>query len=79
MQRKISEDVKIGSLVMPFQSVGKSPAADKTISGFDSANLNVKKIKTLIKWGIYDVDIASYIPLHAGSCVPRNYIKSHDH
>ena len=62
MQWEISNDVKIGSSVMPFQSVGKSPAVDKTASDFDNANLKVKKIRRLIEWGIYDADIARYIP-----------------
>ena len=62
MQREISNDVKIGSSVTLFQIVGKSPAIDKTASDFDNANLKVKKTRRLIKWGIYDVDIARYIP-----------------
>ena len=62
MQWEISNDVKIGSSVMPFQSVGKSPAVDKTASDFDNANLKVKKIRRLIEWGIYNADIACYIP-----------------
>ena len=39
MQQEISNDVKIGSLVTPFQSIGKFPAIDKTASDFDKANL----------------------------------------
>ena len=62
MQREISNDVEIGSSVTPFQSVGKSPAVDKTASDFDNANLKVKKIRRLIEQDIYDVDIALYIP-----------------
>ena len=62
MQREISDDVKIGSLVMRFQSVGKSPAIDKTASDFENANLKVKKIRRLIERGIHDADIARYIP-----------------
>ena len=58
----ISDDVKIGSLVTPFQSVGKSPAVDKTVSDFGNANLKVKKIRRLIECGVYDVNIARYIP-----------------
>ena len=46
----------------PFHSVGKSPAIDKTASDFDNAKLKVKKIRRHIEWGIYDVDIARYIP-----------------
>ena len=62
MQWEISDNVKIGSSVTPFQSVGKSPAIDKTASGFDNANLKVKKIRRLKERGIYDADIAHYIP-----------------
>ena len=45
MQGEVSVDVKIRTLVMPFQSVGKSPAIDKTASDFHNANLKVKKIR----------------------------------
>ena len=62
MQWEISDNVKIGSSVTPFQSVGKSPVVDKTASNFDNANLKVKKIRRLIEWGIYNVGIAGYIP-----------------
>ena len=62
MQREISDDVEIGNSVTPFHSVGKIPAVDKTPSDFDNANLKVKKIRGLIERGIYDVDIARYIP-----------------
>ena len=55
-------DVKLESLVTPFQSVGKAPGIDKTASDFDNANLKVNKILRLIEWGIYDVDTACYIP-----------------
>ena len=48
MQREISNDLKIGSLVTPFQSVRKSPVVDKTASDFDNANLKAKKIRRLI-------------------------------
>ena len=61
MQWEISNDVKMGSLVTLFQSVGKSPPVDKTASDFDNANLKVKKIRRLIEWGIYNADIARYI------------------
>ena len=62
MQQEISDDVKIGSSVTPFQSVRKSPAVYKTASDLDNANLKIKKIRRLIEWGIYDADIARYIP-----------------
>ena len=41
-KKKIGDDVHIGQLVTPFQSVGKSAAIDNTASDFDNANLNVK-------------------------------------
>ena len=71
MQREISDDVKIGSSVTPFQSVGKTPPINKTASDFDNANLKGKKIRRLIERDIYDADIARYIP--------RDERKSHDH
>ena len=33
---------------MPYNSVGKSPAIDKTVSDFNNANLKVKKIEDLL-------------------------------
>ena len=62
MQGEISDDVHIGESVTPFRSVRKSRAIDKTASPFDNANLKVKKIRKLIERGIYDADIARYIP-----------------
>ena len=38
MQREMTDDVKIADSIIPFQSVGKSPAVDKTVSNFDNAN-----------------------------------------
>ena len=49
-------------MVTLFQSLGKSPAIDKTASDFDNADLKVKKIRRLIEWGIYNADIACYSP-----------------
>ena len=62
MQREIGNEVKIGDSVTPFKSVRKSLAIDKAASDFDNANLKVKKMRRLIERGIYDVDIARYIP-----------------
>ena len=62
MQQEISDDVKIGSSLIPFQSVRKSPAIDKTASGFGNANLKVKKIRRLIEWSIYEAEISRCIP-----------------
>ena len=58
----MSNNIKIGSSVTPFQSVGKSTTVDKTTSDFDNANLKVNKIRRLIEQGIYNTDIARYIP-----------------
>ena len=62
MQQEISDNVKIGSSVTPFQSFGKSLAVHKTALDFDNVNLKVKKIRRLIEQGIYDAGIALYIP-----------------
>ena len=62
MQQEISDYVKIGSSVPPFQSAGKSSAVDKIDSHFNDANLKVKKIMRLIVQNIYDADSARYIP-----------------
>ena len=45
MQREVSDDVKIGASVTPFQRIGKGPAVDKNAYDFHNANLNVKKYK----------------------------------
>ena len=62
MQNDIADDVHTEQSVTPFQSLGKSAAVDKIASGFDNANLRVKKITRLIEHGIYDAEIARYIP-----------------
>ena len=62
MQREIGSEVKIGDSVIPFRSVRKSPAIDKTALDFDNTNLKIKKTRRLIEHGIYDADIARYIP-----------------
>ena len=49
---KSGDDVKIGSSVTPFESVGKSPAVDKTASDLYNANLKVEKIRRLVEWDI---------------------------
>ena len=79
MQPEISNDVKIGSLVMLFQSVEKSPAIDKTASDFDNANLKVKKIRKLIEQGILRCGHCMLHSWNAGSCVPKDDRKNHDH
>ena len=62
MQREIGHEVHIGDLVTPLKSVGKLDAFDKTASDFDNASLKVTKIRRLIEKGIYDAEIARYIP-----------------
>ena len=62
MQREIGHEVHIGDLVTPLKSVGKLDAFDKTASDFDNASLKVTKIRKLIEKGIYDAEIARYIP-----------------
>ena len=59
----MSDEVKIGASATPFQSIGKAPAIDKNTSDFDNANLKKKKkIRKLIEHGIYNANIARYIP-----------------
>lgn len=43
MQQEIGNEVHIGKSAMPFKSVGKSTAIDKTASDFDNASLSLKK------------------------------------
>ena len=49
MQRETGDEVHIGESVMPFKSVGKPAAINKTASDFDNASLKVKKIRKLIE------------------------------
>ena len=58
----MSDEVKIGASATPFQSIGKAPAIDENTSDFDNANLKEKKIRELIEHGIYNANIARYIP-----------------
>ena len=63
MQREINNEVYLGKTVTPFESIGKSSAINETASDFDSTNKKVEKItKKLIKTGVYDADVACYIP-----------------
>ena len=62
MQQEIGDEVHIGESVTPFKCVGKLAAIDKIASDFDNASLKVKKVRRLIDNGIYDADIACYIP-----------------
>ena len=55
MQREIGDEVHIGDLVTPFKSVGK-------LAAFDNASLKFTNIRRLIEKGIYNADIARYIP-----------------
>ena len=61
MQRKTTNEIKIGDSVIPFPSVGKSSAVDKTTSDFDNANLKMRNFRRLIERRIYNADIARYI------------------
>ena len=62
IQTEIGNKVKIEDSVTPFKSVGKSPAIDKTGLDFDNGNLKLKRIRRLIEHGIYNANIARYIP-----------------
>ena len=61
-KKDIGDDLHVGHSVTPFQSVGKSAAIDKTASDLYNTNPKVKKIRRLIERGIYNADIACYIP-----------------
>ena len=62
MQRRIGTEVEIGKTVSPLDRIGASSAMDKTASNYLNAGEKVQKIRNLIQTGIYDVDIARYIP-----------------
>ena len=62
MQRKIGTEMNLAKTVSPFDSIGFSPAIDRTASNFLNASEKVQKIRKLTKTGVYDADIAKYIP-----------------
>ena len=62
MQREIGDEIHLGATVSLFDSVGGSPAVDRTASNYNDTKEKVKKIRELIKTGKYDADVAKYIP-----------------
>ena len=62
MQREIGTQVDLGKNVSAFDSTGRVPAIDKDASGFDKTNTKVSKLKRLVRTGIYDANLARYIP-----------------
>ena len=62
MQRRIGDEVQLGSTVSPFAATGQSSSIDRTASNFLNASEKVQKIKMLINTGEYDADLARYIP-----------------
>ena len=62
MQIEISDRVFLGQNVSSFKNAGLSDAIDRTAPNYNDAKDKVKKIRELIKTGIYDADIARWIP-----------------
>ena len=62
MQRRIDDEIELGSTISPFDATGQSLSADRTASNFLNASEKVQKIKSLINMAEYDADPARYIP-----------------
>ena len=62
MQWETSYKVFLGETVSAFEYAGLSDAIDRTASNYTDAKDKVKKIRELIKTGLYGTDIARYIP-----------------
>ena len=62
MQREISNRVFLGQTKMPLDIVGLSSAINRIASDYTDAGEKIKKIRELIRNGIYDTDIARHIP-----------------
>ena len=62
MQRRIGDEVQLGSTVSPFAATGQSSSIDRTASNFLNASEKVQKNKMLKNTGGYDADLARYIP-----------------
>ena len=58
MQRRISDEVQLGSTVSPFDATGQSSSVEGTASNFLNASEKVQKMKRLINTGEYDTDLA---------------------
>ena len=62
MQRRISDEVQLGSIDSPFNATGQSSSINRSASNFLNASEKVHKIKRLINTEEYDTDLAKYIP-----------------
>ena len=62
MQRRIDDEIQLGKIVTPFDSIGKSKAINRTASNVDNANGKLQKTKRLINKGEYYKDVSRYIP-----------------
>ena len=62
MQREIGTQVDLVKNVSAFDSIGCVLEVDKNASDFDKANTKVSKLKSLVRTGEYDADLARYIP-----------------
>ena len=62
MQRRISDEVQLGSTDSPFNAAGQSSSINRSASNFLNASEKVHKIKRLINTEEYDADLAKYIP-----------------
>ena len=61
MQRRICNEVQLGSTVSPFDASGQSSSIDRFASNFLNESEKVQKIKRLINIGEYDANLAKYI------------------
>ena len=62
MKRDTGTEAEIDNTVSPFDSIGKSPAIDRSSSNYTNAKEKVQKIKQLISTGTYNADIGKHIP-----------------
>ena len=61
MQRRIGDEVQLGSTVSPFDTTGQSSSIGRTASNFLKASEKVQKIKRLTNTGEYHADLVRYI------------------
>ena len=62
MQRRIGNEVQLGSTISPFDATGQSSSIERTASNFLNASEKVQKIKRLINTGEYEANLPKYIP-----------------
>ena len=61
MQRRIRDEVQLGSTISPFDATDQSSSIDRSTSNFLNASEKVHKIKMLVNTGECDADLAKYI------------------